>query len=169
MLEMKLYRLFRFHHALRFLFFPLRSYFQCGLCFTDEPPEEDDSAESPTPEVIETDKELLAEPDNNLTISCNHEHNGTIYQVIFEKMPHGQPWGIIGVCKKVEGGLVGEDYSDRGRVSCADSLDVSLHLTGVVQEDGGFYRCTFSTDAGVRTTTVLLTVPPPGTKTSCSN
>ncbi|XP_078136795.1 CD226 antigen isoform X2 [Sander vitreus] len=119
----------------------------------DEPPEEDNSAESPTPEVIET--------DNNLTISCNHEHNGTIYQVILEKMPHGQPWGIIGVCKKVEGGLVGEDYSDRGRVSCADSLDVSLHLTGVVQEDGGFYRCTFSTDAGVRTTTVLLTVPPP--------
>ncbi|XP_039645825.1 CD226 antigen isoform X2 [Perca fluviatilis] len=128
----------------------------------DEPPEEDNSTGSPTPEVIKTDTELLAEPDNNLTISCNHEHNGTVYQVILEKMPYGQPWGIIGVCKKVEGGLLGEDYSDRVRVSCADSLDVSLHLTGVVQEDGGFYRCTFSTDAGVRTTTVLLTVPPPG-------
>ncbi|TDG97181.1 hypothetical protein EPR50_G00223810 [Perca flavescens] len=128
----------------------------------DEPPEEDNSTGSPTQEVIKTDTELLAEPDNNLTISCNHEHNGTVYKVILEKMPHGQPWGIIGVCKKVEGGLLSEDYSDRGRVSCADSLDVSLHLMGVVQEDGGFYRCTFSTDAGVRTTTVLLTVPPPG-------
>ncbi|XP_029313117.1 LOW QUALITY PROTEIN: CD226 antigen [Cottoperca gobio] len=128
----------------------------------DDPPEEDDSTEPPTPGGIHTDTELLAEPNNNLTLSCNHEHNGTVYQVILEKMPHSQPWGIIGVCKKVEGGLLKEDYSDRGRVSCADSLDVSLHLTGVVQADGGFYRCTFSTDAGVQTTTVLLTVPPPG-------
>lgn len=134
--------------------------------FTDEPPEDDNnSTEPPTPEVITTDTELVAELDNNLNISCNHEHNGTVYQVILEKMPHGKPWGIIGVCKKVEGGLVGEDYSDRGTVNCADSLDVSLHLAGVVHEDSGFYRCTFSTDAGVRTTTVLLTVPPPGTKT----
>ncbi|XP_035513532.1 CD226 antigen isoform X3 [Morone saxatilis] len=128
----------------------------------DEPPGEDNGIEPPTPEVIEADTELLAERDTNLTITCNHEHNGTIYQVILEKMPHAEPWGIIGVCKKVEGGLVGEDYSDSGRVSCTDSLDVSLHLTGVVPEDGGFYRCTFSTDAGVKTTTVLLTVPPPG-------
>ncbi|XP_070784603.1 CD226 antigen [Enoplosus armatus] len=128
----------------------------------DEPPEEDNGTEPPTPEVIKTDTELVAEQDNNLNISCKHEHNGTVYQVILEKMPHGQPWGIIGVCKKVEGGLLGEDYSDRGRVSCTDSLDVSLHLTGVAQEDGGFYRCTFSTDAGVQTTTVLLTVPTPG-------
>ncbi|XP_030254358.1 CD226 antigen isoform X2 [Sparus aurata] len=128
----------------------------------DEPPEEDNGTEPPTPEPITPDTEVVAEEDNNLTISCNHEHNGTVYQVILEKMPHGHPWGIIGVCKKVEGGLLAEDYSDRGRVSCTDSLDVSLHLTGVVQQDGGFYRCTFSTDAGVQTTTVLLTVPPPG-------
>ncbi|XP_074478632.1 CD226 antigen isoform X3 [Sebastes fasciatus] len=115
----------------------------------DEPPEDDNnSTEPPTPEVITTDTELVAELDNNLNISCNHEHNGTVYQVILEKMPHGKPWGIIGVCKKVEGGLVGEDYSDRGTVNCADSLDVSLHLAGVVHEDSGFYRCTFSTDAG---------------------
>ena len=132
----------------------------------DEPPEEDDdSAEPPTTEAIETDTELVAEENNNLTISCNHEHNGTVYQVILEKMPHGHPWRIIGVCKKAEGSLVSEDYSDRGAVSCTDSLDISLRLTGVVPEDGGFYRCTFSTDAGVQTTTVLLTVPPPGTKT----
>lgn len=134
--------------------------------FTDEPPEDENITEHPTPEVTVSDIELVAEQDNNVTISCNHEHNGTVYQVILEKMPHGQPWGIIGVCKKVEGGLVGEDYSDRGRVSCADSLEVSLHLTGVVLDDSGFYRCTFSTDAGMQTTTVLLTVPTPGTKTN---
>ncbi|KAF7659122.1 hypothetical protein LDENG_00002660 [Lucifuga dentata] len=128
----------------------------------DDPPEDDEILQSPTPEVIQVDTELVAEQNNNLTISCNHEHNGTVYQVIVEKMPHGHPWGIIGVCKVVEGGLVGEDYSERGRVSCADSLDVSLQLTDVVQEDGGFYRCSFSTDAGVQTTTVLLTVPTPG-------
>ncbi len=133
--------------------------------FIDEPPEEDSSTEAPTPEVIQVDIELVAEQNNNLTISCNHGHNGTIHQVNLEKMLHGQSWDIIGVCKKVGGGLMREDYSDRGRVSCADSLDVSLQLTGVVQEDEGFYRCTFSTDAGLRTTTVLLTVPLSGTKT----
>ncbi|XP_041670258.1 CD226 antigen isoform X3 [Cheilinus undulatus] len=127
----------------------------------DTPPEEDDSPEPPTPDEITTDSELIAKQNDNFTISCNHMHNGTVYQVILEKMPNSQPWSIIGVCKKVEGGLVGEDYSDRGRVSCADSLDISLHLTGVEPEDGGFYRCTFSTDAGEQTTTVLLTVPPP--------
>ncbi|XP_040921405.1 CD226 antigen isoform X2 [Toxotes jaculatrix] len=128
----------------------------------DEPPEEEDFTEPPTPEVIVADIEMVAEQNNNRTMSCNHEHNGTVYQAILEKMPHGQPWGIIGVCKKVEGGLVVEDYSDRGKVSCADSLDVSLHLTGVVLDDGGFYRCTFNTDAGVQTTTILLTVPTSG-------
>ena len=80
-------------------------------------------------------------------------------------MPCGQTSDITGVCKKVDGGLVDEDYSDRGRVRCADSLDVSLHLTGVVLDDAGFYRCTFSTDVGVRTTTVQLTVSTSGTKT----
>ncbi|XP_022600027.1 CD226 antigen isoform X1 [Seriola dumerili] len=132
----------------------------------DEPPEEEeDITEAPsplTPEVTVADIELEAEQNSNLTIGCNHKHNGTIHQVILERMPHSQPWGIIGVCKKVEMGLVSEDYSDRGTVSCADSLDVSLHLTGVVLDDGGFYRCTFSTDVGVQTTTVLLSVAIPG-------
>ncbi|XP_039982480.1 CD226 antigen [Xiphias gladius] len=124
----------------------------------DEPPEEEDITEPPNTELTVADIELVAEQNNNLTLSCNHERNTTVYQVILEKMLHGQSADIIGVCKKVEGGLVHEDYSDRGRVSCAHSLDVSLHLTGVVLDDGGFYRCTFSTDAGVQTTTVLLTV-----------
>uniref|UniRef100_A0A3Q1F8F4 CD226 molecule n=1 Tax=Acanthochromis polyacanthus TaxID=80966 RepID=A0A3Q1F8F4_9TELE len=109
-------------------------------------------------EVTVADTELVAEQNNNLTIRCNHQHSGIVSQVILEKMLHGETWRIIGVCKKVEGGLVGEDYSDRGQVNCADSLDVSLHMTDVVQEDSGFYRCTFNTDAGVKTTSVQLTV-----------
>ncbi|CAB1414354.1 unnamed protein product [Pleuronectes platessa] len=140
----------------------------------DEPPEEgededadeeggeDDVAEHPTPGGIVVDVHLVAEQDSNLTISCDHKHDGTVYQALLERMPSGQPWGIIGVCKQVDGGLVGEDYSDRGQVSCAKSLDVNLHLTGVVLDDRGFYRCTFNTDAGVRITTVLLTVVTPG-------
>uniref|UniRef100_A0A3P8U3R1 CD226 molecule n=1 Tax=Amphiprion percula TaxID=161767 RepID=A0A3P8U3R1_AMPPE len=119
-------------------------------------------------EVTVADTELVAEQNNNLTIRCNHQHSGTVYQVILEKMLHGEPWHIIGVCKKVEGGLVGEDYSDRGQVNCADNLDVSLHMTDVVQEDSGFYRCTFNTDAGVKTTSVQLTVTTPGITTDTS-
>lgn len=130
----------------------------------DEPPGEYDSTETPTTQMITADSELIAEQDSNLTINCNHEHNGTVYQVTLEKMPHLQPWGIIGICKK-DLDPVTEDYNDRGRVSCTDTLHVSLHLTGVVEEDGGFYRCTFKTDAGWQTTTVLVSVLPPGTKT----
>lgn len=128
--------------------------------FTDEPPDE----ESEGSEAMEPYAEQVAESGNNATIRCDHQHSGTVHQVILEMMPHGQPWGIIGVCKKVDGRLVSEDYGDRGTVGCADSLDASLHLTGVVREDGGFYRCSFSTDAGLLTTTVLLTVSPPGTQ-----
>ncbi|XP_026216922.1 CD226 antigen isoform X4 [Anabas testudineus] len=129
----------------------------------DEPPEEEDeSIRSPAPESTVADIELVAELNNNVTISCNHQHNGTVHQVNLERMPHGQPWIIIGVCKKVGGGLVSEDYSDRGLVTCVSSLDVSLHLTHVEQEDGGFYRCRFSTDAGEQTTTVQLTVSASG-------
>ncbi|XP_076014271.1 CD226 antigen [Genypterus blacodes] len=127
----------------------------------DDPPVEDEITLTPTPEIL-VDTELVVVQSDNLTIRCNHEHNGTVYQVILEKMAPGEPWGIIGVCKVVEGVLVGKDYSERGLVSCAQSLDVSLELTAVAQEDGGFYRCSFSTDAGVQTTTVLLTVPTPG-------
>lgn len=135
------------------------------MCYTDEPPEDDETTEPPTPESIVADVELVAEQNNNVTISCNHQHNGTAYQVILERMPHSQPWIIIGVCKEVEGGLVSEDYSNRGMVSCVSSLDMSLHLTDVAQEDSGFYRCRFSMDSGEQITTIQLTVLMPGTKT----
>ncbi|XP_017262217.1 CD226 antigen isoform X4 [Kryptolebias marmoratus] len=124
----------------------------------DEAPEEENITEPVPTEVTVADTVLVAEQSNNMTIRCNHQPNSTVYQVIFERMMLGHHWAIIGVCKTVEGGLVGEDYSDRGRVDCADSLDVTLHLTDVVPEDSGFYRCTFNTDVGVQTTTIQLTV-----------
>nr|XP_020455629.1 CD226 antigen isoform X3 [Monopterus albus] len=124
----------------------------------DDPPEDDNSTEPPSPEVIVANTELIAEENSNLTIICNHQHNGSVSQALMKKMPQGQGWNTIGVCKKEGGNPVSENYSDRGRVVCADSLDVSLQLTAVMQEDGGYYRCIFTTDVGEQTTTVLLTV-----------
>ncbi|XP_005471841.1 CD226 antigen isoform X2 [Oreochromis niloticus] len=123
----------------------------------DEPPEEDPTEPAPTQEAV-SNEELLVEQNSNLTIRCNYQQNGTVNQVILERMLHGQSWTIVGVCKKVEQGLVAEDYSDRGRVSCEDSLDMSLHLTDVTQEDNGFYRCTFNTDVGQQNITMQLTI-----------
>uniref|UniRef100_A0A3Q3IEH6 Ig-like domain-containing protein n=1 Tax=Monopterus albus TaxID=43700 RepID=A0A3Q3IEH6_MONAL len=119
---------------------------------------DDNSTEPPSPEVIVANTELIAEENSNLTIICNHQHNGSVSQALMKKMPQGQGWNTIGVCKKEGGNPVSENYSDRGRVVCADSLDVSLQLTAVMQEDGGYYRCIFTTDVGEQTTTVLLTV-----------
>lgn len=125
----------------------------------DEPPAEDNSTEPPVTDVIRADKTLAAEENNNVTISCKNEHNGT--KVLVEKMPHGQTWSIIGECEKAKHDLL---TKGAGGLRCTDALDVSLQLTSVAQQDGGFYRCTFSTDAGLQTTTVLLTVSPSGTK-----
>lgn len=130
----------------------------------DEPPAEDNSTEPPVTDVIRADTTLVAEENDNVTISCKNEHNGTVDQVFLDKMPHGQTWSIIGECKKVKHGLLADDYRDVRGLRCTDTLDVSLQLTGVGQQDSGFYRCTFSTDAGLQTTTVLLTVSPSGTK-----
>lgn len=136
----------------------------------DEPPAEDNSTEPPVTDVIRADRTLAAEENDNVTISCKNEHNGTVSQVFLEKMPHGQNWSIIGECKKVKHGLLTEDDRDVRGLRCTDTLDVSLQLTGVQQQDGGFYRCTFNTDAGLQTTTVLLTVSPSGTKqTACTS
>lgn len=104
---------------------------------------------------------MVAE-QSNVTISCRNQHNSTVYQVLLERLPAQQPWLIIGVCKKVDMGLLREDYSDRGVVSCGDELDVSLQLSDVQPEDAGLYRCRFSTDAGERSVMVLLRVPTAG-------
>ncbi|XP_023856646.1 CD226 antigen isoform X1 [Salvelinus sp. IW2-2015] len=117
----------------------------------------------PEPEVIQADTELIAERSDNLTISCNHEHNGTVYDVTVEKLDHGSASGvgIMAKCRLENGGLFGVDYTHRGIVNCSDRLDTRLQLNDVGEEDGGLYRCLFNTDAGVQTTTVLLTVLSP--------
>ncbi|XP_061778051.1 CD226 antigen isoform X2 [Nerophis ophidion] len=125
----------------------------------DEPPA-DEAEENAA--VVEAESHLTAAPNNNLTIECSHGHNGTVLQSVVEHMALGHPWVIVGICKRVEGGTLSEDYSERGHVSCEDSLDISLHLTAVAQEDDGFYRCSFSTDAGLKTSTVMVTVPATG-------
>lgn len=131
--------------------------------FADEPPDEEDSLDSTAPGANEVHRELSAEQGNNLTIRCDHKPRSTVSKVILEWMAQGQSWGIIGACEKVGNDVVVEDFSDRVRVSCNNSLVVSLHLTGVQQQDSGFYRCIFTTDSGMQISTVLLTVPLPGT------
>lgn len=135
-----------------------------SLCLADEPPAEDNSTEPPVTDVIGADMTLAAEENDNVTISCKNAHNGTVDQVSLEKMLHGQTWSNIGECKKVKHDLLTVDDRDVRGLSCTDTLDVSLQLTGVGRQDAGFYRCTFSTDAGLQTTTVLLTVSSSGMK-----
>ncbi|XP_077410092.1 CD226 antigen [Vanacampus margaritifer] len=126
----------------------------------DEPPEDDKEDNA---EVMEADAHVTAEPSGNLTVECNHQRNGTaVHQAVVEHMPFGQAWVIIGICKLVEGGVLIEDYSERGQLSCEQNLDVSLQLGPVAREDGGMYRCSFSTDAGLQTNTVMVTVSPSG-------
>uniref|UniRef100_A0AAV2L8K1 Ig-like domain-containing protein n=1 Tax=Knipowitschia caucasica TaxID=637954 RepID=A0AAV2L8K1_KNICA len=130
----------------------------------DEPPAEDEEDEAasglefPTSEALDTSLQLLAELNENLTLSCTGLPNVTVYQVIMEKRVGGRPWDIIAVCKQLDGGLLTEDYSDRGSISCAHTLDVSLHLLHVQPEDSGFYRCTFHTETGSHHTNMSLTV-----------
>lgn len=131
-----------------------------------EEEEEEGGNSSETNELIHADTELVAEQHSNTTLVCDRERDDSVHEVTLERMTHdNQPWGAIGVCRKIEGGPVAQNYSDRGRLSCTDTLGVSLHLTGVQQQDAGLYRCTWSTDGGPQTTTVLLKVQPAGTET----
>ncbi|XP_037135327.1 CD226 antigen isoform X1 [Syngnathus acus] len=126
----------------------------------DGPPVEDNEDNA---EVMEAGAHMTAETSGNLSVECNQQRNGTIvHQAMVEHMAFGQPWVIIGICKRVEGGVLSEDYSERGQVTCQQNLDVSLQLTAVAQEDGGLYRCSFSTDTGLQTNTVMVTVLPSG-------
>lgn len=139
-----------------------------SILFVDEPPEEEeeeDGDSSETQDVIRVDTELVAEQHSNTTVFCNHEHDNTVHNVTLERMPHDQqPWGVIGVCSRIKGGPVAQSYSDRGRLTCTDALNVRLQLTGVQQQDAGLYRCTWSTDGALQNTTVLLRVQPTDTE-----
>ncbi|KAJ0022970.1 hypothetical protein NQD34_015104 [Periophthalmus magnuspinnatus] len=132
----------------------------------DEPPAEDEEdvvgSEYPSPEPVETGLEFWAELNENLTLSCTGLPNVTVYQVNMEKRAGVRPWQIIAVCKSLDGGLLTEDYSERGSISCAHTLDISLHLVSVQKEDSGFYRCIFHTDTGTHTTTMTLSVSETG-------
>lgn len=137
-----------------------------SILFVDEPPEDEEHSDSSEiQDVIRVDTELVAEQHSNTTVYCNREHDNTIHNVTLERMSHDdQPWGVIGVCSKIKGGPVAQNYSDRGRLTCTDALNVRLHLTGVQQQDAGLYRCTWSTDGILQTTTMLLRVQPMGTE-----
>uniref|UniRef100_A0A9J8BYZ9 CD226 molecule n=2 Tax=Cyprinus carpio TaxID=7962 RepID=A0A9J8BYZ9_CYPCA len=87
-----------------------------------------------SPFSIQPDTKLVVTENDNLTIRCNHVHNEDDVEL--------------------------SEFNSRGRLNCSDAMEVSLHLTNIIKEDGGLYRCNFSTDAGVQSTTILLTTLP---------
>lgn len=152
------------------LLFPTKVFF---FLIADEPPEEEEEVKqegggnnSETGDSIHSVTELVAEQHSNTTLVCDRQRNDTVHKVTLERRLHdNQPWGLIGACRKIEGGPLAQNYSDRGRLSCTDTLGVSLHLTDVQQQDAGLYRCTWSTDGALQTTITLLKVLPAGTET----
>lgn len=135
-----------------------------SILFVDEPPEEEEQQQhgdsSETQDVICVDSELVAEQHSNTTVFCNCKHDNTIHNVTLERMPHdNQPWGVIGVCSRIKGGSVAQNYSDRGRLTCTTPL-MSTYTWRVQQQDAGLYRCTWSTDGVLQTTNMLLRVQP---------
>lgn len=110
---------------------------------------------------IQPDTELVAAENDNLTIKCDHIQNGEVYHVSVEKLdPDDGSHTIIATCRMRDDDLELIEYSSRGTLNCSDAMEVSLHLTNIIEEDGGLYRCNFTTDDGVQSTTVLLTTLP---------
>uniref|UniRef100_A0A8C2ILV3 CD226 molecule n=1 Tax=Cyprinus carpio TaxID=7962 RepID=A0A8C2ILV3_CYPCA len=114
-----------------------------------------------SPFSIQPDTKLVVTENDNLTIRCNHVHNGEVYQVSIEKLDAEVGISnIIATCRMLEDDVELSEFNSRGRLNCSDAMEVSLHLTNIIKEDGGLYRCNFSTDAGVQSTTILLTTLP---------
>ncbi|XP_076868971.1 CD226 antigen isoform X2 [Brachyhypopomus gauderio] len=113
---------------------------------------------------IHPDRELVVLENDNLTLRCPPLHNDAVNEVTVEKLKGTEGGGVAGevlaVCRVLQGAIESQEFTNRGKVECSDHLNVSLHLLHVSQQDGGVYRCNFSTDAGSHTTTVLLRIHP---------
>ncbi|KAL0156891.1 hypothetical protein M9458_048137, partial [Cirrhinus mrigala] len=110
---------------------------------------------------VQPDTRLEATENDNLTITCDLVHNGDVYKVSIEKVDTEMGTShILATCQMLDGSVNLTKFSSRGQLNCSNAMEVSLHLTSIIQEDGGLYRCNFSTDAGVLSTTVLLTTLP---------
>lgn len=107
---------------------------------------------------IQPNTELVAAENDNLTIKCDHVHEGEVYQVSLEKVdPEDGSSNIIATCQRLDDDVELKEFSSEGIVNCSDAMEVSLHLTSIIKDDGGFYRCNFTTNVSVQSTTVLLT------------
>uniref|UniRef100_A0AAY4AGJ2 CD226 molecule n=2 Tax=Denticeps clupeoides TaxID=299321 RepID=A0AAY4AGJ2_9TELE len=94
---------------------------------------------------------------DDAVLTCTSMHNGTISHISIEKMST-EGSGLVASCKVEDGRLEGEGFVERAHVNCTDATTASLQLTDVVEGDEGLYQCHFNTDAGIQTTTILLTV-----------
>lgn len=67
---------------------------------------------------------------------------------------------VLAECKRDAEGVELTEHGPGGKVNCSADMEVKLHLNNVSQDDGGIYRCNFSTDAGFSSSLILLTVFP---------
>ncbi|XP_049341426.1 CD226 antigen isoform X1 [Astyanax mexicanus] len=107
---------------------------------------------------VHSDTKLVVAESQNLTMWCkyNGAHAGAVSEVTVEKLWSDQQGStLLGVCKEQEGSVEVSDFEDRVRVNCSSDLELSVQLSSVVKEDGGLYRCNFTTDTGVQTTSII--------------
>ncbi|MCJ8745723.1 hypothetical protein PDJAM_G00133660 [Pangasius djambal] len=102
---------------------------------------------------------LIVSESEDVTISCSHD--SVVYEVSMERM-EGADGGssLLAVCMQNADGVELNKYLHRGSVNCSDEMEMKLHLNNVSQDDGGIYRCNFSTDAGFSSNLILLTMLP---------
>lgn len=82
-----------------------------------------------------------------------------MYEVSVERM-EGSDGGsrVLAVCRRSSDGVeLGKDLY-RESANCSDEMEMTLRLYNVSQDDGGIYRCNFSTDAGFSSSLISLTV-----------
>ncbi|XP_046689551.1 CD226 antigen isoform X2 [Silurus meridionalis] len=102
---------------------------------------------------------LIVPESETVTIDCSHA--GIVYEVSVEKM-EGADGGssLLAVCKQDADGVKLIEYLPSGNLNCSDEMELKLRLNNVSQDDGGMYRCNFSTDAGISSNLVMLVMFP---------
>lgn len=103
---------------------------------------------------------LVISENEDVTISCSHDD--VVYEVSVERIG-GVDGGsrLLGVCKQNGDGVELSEYSVRREiVNCSDEMELKLRLNNVSEDDGGMYRCNFSTDTGFSSRLILLTMFP---------
>lgn len=100
---------------------------------------------------------LLVSESEDVTISCSHD--SVVYEVSVERMEGADGRSsVLAVCKQNADGVELIEYLHGDNVNCSEEVEMKLRLNNVSRDDGGIYRCNFSTDTGGFSSIVQLTV-----------